>query len=73
MGLASLLSPVIALLMIIGCWRLAQDLGLMGNFFIETGALSHWQSWIGMALLLGLAGGKLNRTGRHDDGSAAAN
>jgi hypothetical protein len=61
--LASLLSPLTALCVAIGCWRLAQDLGLAGNFFVETGVFSHWQPWVGLALLLWLAGRRLNRSG----------
>ena len=70
-GLASLLAPVAAVLFAISCWRLGQDLGFAGNFFIHEGPLSHWQVWLTMAGLIFAASHWLNRLARNDDDNPA--
>jgi hypothetical protein len=71
-GLAAILSPVAALLLSIALWRLGQDLGLAGNFFIREGPLSHWQPWFVMSASLGLASARLNRRSQGSGGDPAA-
>ena len=34
-----------------GIWRLGDDLGWAGDFVYKKGALSHWQVWIGAAMV----------------------
>ena len=33
-----------------GLWRLGNDLGWAGDFVFTSGALSHWQVWIGAGI-----------------------
>jgi len=35
----------------LGCWRLGQDLGWTRGFVIADGIFSHWQVWMGLAVL----------------------
>ena len=42
-----------------GMWRVAQDLGWAGDFVIADGLFSHWQVWIGAAILLQWAAWRL--------------
>ena len=51
---------------VLGLWRLASDLGVAGEFGIE-GVFSHWQIWIGLAILLHLSASSLSRYGRGGD------
>ncbi|GIU76607.1 MAG: hypothetical protein KatS3mg004_3694 [Bryobacteraceae bacterium] len=60
-GVGAILSPVAALLFAISLWRLGQDLGLARNFFIEDGALSHWQPWFGLSACVAMVSARLNR------------
>lgn len=71
-GLAAILSPVAAALFAISLWRLGQDLGIAGNFFIEEGPLAHWQPWFVLAALLALAKARLNRRSQSGGGDTAA-
>lgn len=72
-GLASLLSPVAAVVFALAIWRLGQDLGVTTQFFIQDGPLSHWQVWLALAITLGAACMWLNRAGSGGDGSRATN
>lgn len=49
---ASVLTLIAICLTAFGLWRLAEDLGWAGDFIIADGFLSHWQVWIGAAVLL---------------------
>ena len=49
---ASVLTLIAICLASFGMWRIAQDLGWAGDFIITDGLLSHWQVWIGAAVLL---------------------
>lgn len=72
-GLAAILSPVAAALFAVSLWRLGQDLGIAGNFFIEDGPLAHWQPWVVLAAALALAKAHLNRRSQSGgDGTPAA-
>lgn len=71
-GLAAILSPVAAALFAISLWRLGQDLGIAGNFFIEDGPLAHWQPWFALAAVLAVAKARLNRRSQSGGGDTAA-
>ena len=49
---ASVLTLIAICMAVFGVWRVAQDLGWAGDFVIAEGLLSHWQVWIGAAILL---------------------
>ena len=51
-GVAALLSPAAALAAVLALWRVASDLNWAGRFAITEGLLSHWQVWLGFAILL---------------------
>ncbi len=34
-----------------GVWRIGDDLGWTGAFVFKAGAMSHWQVWIGAAIV----------------------
>lgn len=72
-GMAAILSPVAAALFAVSLWRLGQDLGFAGNFFIQDGPLAHWQPWFILASGLALVRARLNRRsqGGGDDAAAA--
>ena len=69
-ALGALLTPAAALALALGCWRLAADLNLTGQFVISAGLFSHWQVWIGLAVLLQGCASRLNRYGRGGRGEA---
>ena len=68
--MAALLTPLAALAFVLACWRIAADLNWTGGFAIPSGFFSHWQIWMGAAVLLQLCSRVLNRYGR--SGGAAA-
>ncbi|MGD0498144.1 MAG: hypothetical protein ABSC23_06885 [Bryobacteraceae bacterium] len=49
---AALLTPAAAAALALGCWRIAADLNWTGSFAISSGFFSHWQVWLGAAVLL---------------------
>jgi hypothetical protein len=49
---ASVLTLIAICLAVFGVWRVAEDLGWAGDFVITEGLFSHWQVWIGAAILL---------------------
>jgi hypothetical protein len=61
LALASLLAPSALLAFSITLWRLAFDFRWTENFFVSTGVLSHWQSWLMLSGVLYLAFWLLNR------------
>ena len=66
LALAALIAPAALMAAALGCWRVAADLNLTGQFPIPNGFFSHWQVWFSLAgVLEGLAIG-LNRYGRND-------
>lgn len=71
-GLAAILSPIAAALFAISLWRLGQDLGIAGNFFIQHGPLAHWQPWFVLAAALAIAKARLNRRSQSGGGDTAA-
>ena len=63
LALAALITPAALMACALGCWRIAADLNLTGQFAIPTGLFSHWQVWFSFAAVLeGIAIG-LNRYG----------
>jgi hypothetical protein len=67
---AALLTPATFVTTVLAVWRVAADLHIAGQFAIDSGIFSHWQSWLGAAVLLHLCSRALNRYGRQD-GTAA--
>jgi hypothetical protein len=58
---ASLLTLVSISFASLGIWRIGTDLAWAGDFVVSDGLLSHWQIWIGAALLIQYAAWRLNR------------
>ncbi len=58
-GVALLVAPAAFTAFIIGFWRLGQDMGWTGEFFISEGLFSHWQVWIALSFGLVVLGKKL--------------
>lgn len=46
---ASLLTMLSVSCASLGLWRLGSDLGWTGDFVVESGLLSHWLVWFGLA------------------------
>jgi hypothetical protein len=61
---AALLTPLAAVACVFGLWRIAADLRWTNSFAIPSGFFSHWQAWLGMAVLLELCSHLLNRYGK---------
>jgi hypothetical protein len=62
----ALLTPAALMALVLGCWRLASDLNLTGEFVISRGLFSHWQVWMVLAGILQTCASLLNRYGRGD-------
>jgi hypothetical protein len=60
----ALLSPAAVMALTLGCWRLAADLDLTGQFAISRGLFSHWQVWIVLAVVLQSCASRLSRYGQ---------
>jgi hypothetical protein len=56
---------------LLAVWRIAADLKLAGDFAFSTGIWSHWQVWMGGAILLTIGARLLNRYGRGTDSPAS--
>ena len=63
-ALGALLIPATLMAFVLFAWRLSSDLGLTTEFPIAGGLWSHWQVWLGVALLSQLGTILLNRYGR---------
>ena len=66
----ALLTPAAVMALALGCWRLAADLNLTGQFAISQGLFSHWQVWIVLAVVLQTCASRLSRYGRGGSGTA---
>ena len=64
LALAALLTPATLLASVLALWRIAADMNWTASFAIASGLFSHWQVWLGTALLLQLCAHLLNRYGR---------
>jgi hypothetical protein len=63
LGVALLLQPPFLASAALALWRFGSDLGWTGEFVITSGALSHWQTWLAIAVLLQAGAVALNRYG----------
>lgn len=64
LAIAALLTPAALAALVLAIWRLGADLNLTGSFAIPSGLFSHWQVWMGTAILLQVCALGLNRYGR---------
>jgi len=71
LAVAAMLSPAAFLASMLGLWRLAADMQWAGSFAIVSGIFSHWQVWMGGAVLLGLCSRMLNRYGHGEDAAVS--
>ena len=62
-AVSMLLQPAVLAAFVLAAWRFGADLGWTGDFVIATGALSHWQTWLAIAVTGQLAVIALNRYG----------
>lgn len=53
----------------LGLWRIGADLAWAGVFVVQTGLLSHWQVWIGLAAAMQYTSLRLIR---HPDSAGSA-
>lgn len=60
---SALLYPISLMAYVLGVWRLASDMSLVGEFTIH-GFLAHWQVWIALGALLHATAVVLSRYGR---------
>ncbi len=58
------LMPFSAASFLLACWRLGADLNWTGRFAVSRGIFSHWQAWMGMAVVLQVLSAALRRYGR---------
>jgi hypothetical protein len=65
----ALLTPAAAMAAVLGVWRIAADLGWTSSFAIDSGFFSHWQIWMGAAVVLQVCSRMLNRYGKSADQS----
>ncbi len=68
---AAFLTPLAALAFVLACWRIAADLDWTDSFAIPSGFFSHWQIWMGAAVLIQLCSRALNRYGRNGGATAS--
>lgn len=64
--IALFLKPAALMAFVLGSWRITSDLNWTGGFAISSGFFSHWQVWLGGAVLLQLCSHALNRYGKSD-------
>ena len=65
-ALASILTPLSFMSLVLGFWRLGADLNLTGAFAISQGMFSHWQVWMALAIVMQAAAIVLGRHGRRE-------
>lgn len=63
LGISVLLQPAVLAAFVLAAWRFGTDLGWTRDFVIATGALSHWQTWLAIAVVMQIAVIALNRFG----------
>jgi len=71
LAVAALLTPAAVLASVLALWRLAADLNWTSSFAISAGLFSHWQVWLGAAVLLQLCARLLNRYGKGGETAAS--
>lgn len=67
---AALLTPVALMAFALGIWRIAAGFKWAGNFAIDSGVFSYWETWIGLGAALQLGSRALNRYGKNGDEAA---
>jgi hypothetical protein len=70
-GIAGLLTPAAVLAAVLALWRIAADMNWTGSFAIPAGFFSHWQVWLGAALVLQLCAHLLNRYAKGGETAAS--
>lgn len=60
-AIACLLSPIALMAGILGAWRFFSERGMAGDFVIAEGLFSHWQVWVGLAVVLRMGSAFLDR------------
>jgi hypothetical protein len=70
-GVAGLLTPAAVLTAALGLWGIAADMSWSGSFAISTGFFSHWQVWLGAALVLQVCAHLLNRYAKSGETAAS--
>jgi hypothetical protein len=71
LGIAGLLTPAAVLAAALGFWRIAADMKWTGRFAITEGFFSHWQVWLGAAILLQVCAHLLNRYAKSAETAAS--
>jgi len=66
-AVAGMLTPGAVMASALGLWRIAADLNWAGAFAIASGPFSHWQFWLGTAVVLQVCSSMLNRYGNRGD------
>jgi hypothetical protein len=66
-AVAALLTPAALVALLLAFWRIAADMNWAASFAIPSGLFSHWQVWMGFAVLLQLCARLLNRYGKGGD------
>ena len=61
---AALMAPAVFSAYAFALWSLAGDLGWTDSFVFQTGPLSNWLIWLGIAILVNVAAGILKRRTR---------
>jgi hypothetical protein len=67
LALSSLLTPIAVFAGVLALWRVGADMSFTSSFAIRDGLFSHWQVWVGVALMLEFAAILLNRHARKLD------
>jgi hypothetical protein len=70
-GLSGLLTPAAVLAAAVAAWAIAADLNWTGTFAISTGLFSHWEVWLGAAVVLQLCAQLLNRYAKRGETAAS--
>jgi hypothetical protein len=68
---AALLSPAAVTAAAFAVWRLTADMNLTRSFAITSGFFSHWQVWLGVAVILQVCSRLLNRYSKAEDTAAS--
>jgi hypothetical protein len=69
-AMAGLLTPAAVLAAAFALWRIAADLDLTSTFAIPRGFFSHWQVWLGAAVILQTCAHLLNRYAKRGETAA---
>ncbi len=69
-AIGALLTPAAAMALGLALWRIAADLNWSNRFAISSGLFSHWQVWMGAAVLLQFCARRLGHYGKKEDATA---